>query len=319
MAARRLSFALAVALAAAPARPARAEGDAGAAKREAAEHFQKGVRFFHDGEYPSALVEFRRAHDLLPDYRVLYNLGQTSRELKDHAGALAAFERYLAEGKGAIAPKRKRKVAGAIAELRAKVAELRVEVDVAGAELSVDDEPVGTAPLAAPITLNPGRRKVAARHAGYAPTQRFVDLAGADRVTVSLALTPLPRAAPEPPPPPPPAPRPAAPPPRRERAIWPWVGLAGTGALALTAGALGVQSLRAHASFEDALDERTSAREVDDARSEARAWALATDIAGGLAVAGAVTTVFLFWADRHAAPAAKARLDVTPGGLRVRF
>ncbi len=321
--ARRLLFALTLALAAGPAagpaRLARAEGAAD--KREAGRHFQKGVHFFHDGDYPSALVEFRRAHELSPDYRVLYNLGQTSRELKDHAGALTAFERYLAEGQGALAPKRRREVEGAVAQLRPKVATLRVGVDVAGAEVSVDDEPVGVTPLEAPLTLNVGRRKIAARRAGYAPAQRSVDLAGADDVSLSLELAPLPSAAPKEPPAPRPAatPRPPAPPPPRERGVWPWVGVAGTGVLAVTAGALGVQSLRAQASFEDSLGRQTSASEVDDGRSKVKTWALAADVAGGLAVAGAVTTLVLFWANRPATPTAKGQLGVTPAGLRVTF
>src|SRR5262249_38985743 len=85
---------------------------------EASQHFKSGVAFYKDKDFPAALVEFKRAYELLPNYSVLYNLGQTARELKDYAAALTAFERYLREGGAKIPPPRRKEVTAAVEDLR---------------------------------------------------------------------------------------------------------------------------------------------------------------------------------------------------------
>jgi tetratricopeptide (TPR) repeat protein len=62
-----------------------------AARKEASERFRRGVKLYRDADYVAALVEFKRAYELAPNFRVLYNLGQTSRQLKDYAAALDAY------------------------------------------------------------------------------------------------------------------------------------------------------------------------------------------------------------------------------------
>ena len=61
-------------------------------RAEASKRFRRGVKLYNDGDFVAALIEFKRAYELEPNYRVLYNLGQTSRELKDYAAALRAYE-----------------------------------------------------------------------------------------------------------------------------------------------------------------------------------------------------------------------------------
>ena len=43
---------------------------------EASQHFRSGVAFYKDHDFAAALVEFKRAYELVPNYGVLYNLGQ---------------------------------------------------------------------------------------------------------------------------------------------------------------------------------------------------------------------------------------------------
>jgi tetratricopeptide (TPR) repeat protein len=56
------------------------------------------VSFFRRHLYQEALVEFQRAYQLSPNYRVLYNIARTAGLLKNHALALESFQRYLEEG-----------------------------------------------------------------------------------------------------------------------------------------------------------------------------------------------------------------------------
>ncbi|MBK6515942.1 MAG: PEGA domain-containing protein [Polyangiaceae bacterium] len=292
-----------------------------AAKKEARERFEKGVVFYRDKEYQAALLEFKRAYELAPNFRVLYNLGQTSRELKDHASALASFQRYLAEGEK-LEPGRRKDVEKWIEELKTKVARVTVTTTPAGAEITVDDLVVGKTPLASPLLLNAGRRKIAAALRGHVPVQRFVDVVGADSSEVSLELAPLvgpatggPADSPAPPPPAPPPPKKEAPTGPR----WAWVGLAGTGALGVATIILGVRALNAQSDFEELLTERTTAAELEDARGVTETFAIATDVVAGVTIAAAAVTVVLFVVEMSSSgpePTA-ARVRIGPGALFV--
>src|SRR5262245_61950348 len=43
---------------------------------EAKQRFDRGYELYEEGEYPLALIEFNRAYELVPNYKVLYNIGQ---------------------------------------------------------------------------------------------------------------------------------------------------------------------------------------------------------------------------------------------------
>jgi hypothetical protein len=286
-------------------------------KKEASQRFEKGVSFYRDGEYQAALLEFKRAYELFPNFRVLYNLGQTSRELKDHASALVAFERYLAEGEN-IDAARKRDVEQWVAELRTKVARLSVSTNVEGAEITVDDLLVGKTPLAEPILLNAGRRKVSATLSGHVPVQRYIDVAGADSAELDLELVSLvaPTAGPvrsETSPPPAPTKTESRSP------SWAWVGLATTGALGVATAILGVRALDSQSELDALLTTRTTNSELEDARSQTESFALATDIVGAITIAAAATTVVLFVVETSGgddgAEAGAARLRLGPGAV----
>src|SRR4051794_8980920 len=65
---------------------------------EARERFRKGLQLNKAGKIDDALVEFQKAYDLSPNWKLLYNIGQCSKHLGDAVRSLRAFEQYLAEG-----------------------------------------------------------------------------------------------------------------------------------------------------------------------------------------------------------------------------
>ena len=71
----------------------------------------------------------------------------------------------------------------------ARLALLDVDVDVEGAEVLVDDEIVGTAPLGEPLVLDPGPHVVIGRHPDHGTVRLEVTLASDTREAVSLVLT----------------------------------------------------------------------------------------------------------------------------------
>ena len=78
-------------------------------KDAARSHFEHGVELYREGDFRAALIEFQRAYEASPNYKVLYNLGQTNLELQDYAGALKALRGYLEGGGGAVPAARRTK------------------------------------------------------------------------------------------------------------------------------------------------------------------------------------------------------------------
>lgn len=275
------------------------------AVEEASERFRRGVKLYKDEDYVAALVEFKRAYELAPNYRVLYNLGQTSRGLKDYASALVSYQRYLDEGGDEIDGERREEVEKIVEDLTARVGKLTITTNVEGAEIQIDDEVIGVAPLDEPVVVNIGKRRIGASLPGYAPATRLIEVAGRDELDVELALTDLTQKGPAP-----------GTPPDRGAAEEGHIPVPGIVALSITAacgigtGVLGGLALSAKGERDDALAAFPgNAQTIADAQSKTDTLALATDIMIGVTSAGAITTLILFLVDPGAPDAPDAPDD----------
>lgn len=279
------------------------------AQDSAGEHFERGVKFSDDLDYVAAMVEFKKAYALDPRYPVLYNIGQTANELKDYANALGSYERYIAEGGTEIDAERRAKVEGLIKELKAKVATIKLEINIVGAAIAVDDVAVGVSPLLDPVRMNAGRRKISITKGGYEPLNRVVEVAGTEEKTMSFELVSLtgsgggggggPTPTPE-----------------VEHTPWPWVGLSATVAFGIGTGVMGGLALSKHGELEDALAVAPTTKEtIDDVRDDAKTFALVTDVLLGVTIASAALTGLAFGLDYGRSPesAPAAALVVGPG------
>ena len=85
------------------------------AQAEGRSHFRRGVDFFKEGDFRAALIEFKRAYELAPNYKVLYNIAHCRRQTNDYVAAWKALERYLQEGAGQVSDDRRQAVSAEIA------------------------------------------------------------------------------------------------------------------------------------------------------------------------------------------------------------
>src|SRR5512141_2517800 len=74
---------------------------------EAAARFQRGVDMYREGGYEGALAEFRKAYQIIPSYRVLYNIAQAQYALHDFVGAHKSLMQYVNEGGSEISTERR--------------------------------------------------------------------------------------------------------------------------------------------------------------------------------------------------------------------
>jgi len=267
------------------------------ARRKAATHFDQGVALFEEGASRAALIEFQRAYDLVPDYRLLYNIGHAQMEVHDYLRATQSYERYLHEGGAAITPERRAEVEAILRSLAGRVGRLAIQVDEPGAEVFVDDQRAGVSPLAATVPVSVGRHRVYARTSRGAVGEQILDVAGGELVEVELSLTASAPLAAEPPlrlrPPEPPPSRALSR--RRRAAIVTWSLLAPSAAAAVVTALL---ASRKNDDLSSALGVRpataASKGEAEQLRDSVRRLGLASDVMTGVSAVLAVTGIVLW-------------------------
>lgn len=259
-----------------------------APKEEARTRFNRGVELYRDGDLAGALAEFRKAHALAPSYRLQYNIAQVCQEQHDYACALTALLAFSTEGGAQVPSSKRASVEQEIQRVSAFVAELAVSVDTPGAEILLDDSSVGTAPLAAPLLVNAGRRRVSARQGALVAT-RSLEVAGGEHAQLSLLLTPSVETEPA-------KPKLAASEPAREVSpdrTLAWVSGVGAGVFMAGAAVTGVLALHESSQLSSERSRYpASAEHLHSSRDKISNLALATDILGLLALGSGVGAVY---------------------------
>jgi tetratricopeptide (TPR) repeat protein len=268
------------------------------AKKEAARRFEHAIKLYEEGDYVLALAEFERVYELVPDYRVLYNIGQVSMQLGRYARALRTLREYVSRGGNELPSDRRNAVQADLASLEARTATVKLDVQPAGTEVSIDGAVVGKSPLLEPLVVDVGERRVQARATGYVTIGQTLTLAGGDWRQITLKLEPEPTVVAQPlPQPSRQAPAPTV---RSGSAVpekksgWLWVGWGATGVLAASSAVSAVLGASAASDLDELRGTRGATRDdLDDATARAETRLLAADILGAAAVAtGAVTLYF---------------------------
>jgi len=179
-----ITRALAVALlmlAATPAARAQADAD-----EQARVQYKLGFELFEAGRFEQAAVALRKAYELKPSWKILYNLAQAENAADRFAAALDAYIRYLAYGGDEIPEARVKQVKAEIKRLNALVAMVEIRGGPAGAEVFVDRETKGRLPLEDPLFVDLGRREVVVEHDGGRILERVVTLAGGEKAVLEI-------------------------------------------------------------------------------------------------------------------------------------
>lgn len=288
-----------------------------AAVEEAGRRYDRGLKFYSEGDYRLAVIEFERTYELVPDYRVLYNIGQVRIQLGDYARARKALERYLREGAGQLKPDREKAVHGDLEMLESRTATLRINCSEAGADVLVDGEAVGTTPLAEAVLMNAGEHNVEVRKLGFRSQVLRRTLAGSDAAEVEVKLEPVPMAAPTA------AVTPISVAPVAERSTTPqWIGWSVTGGLAVGAIVTGVLGNRAADDLQDARGQKdVTASQLRSDSNKAKMLLITSDALAAAAVVTGGISLYLTLRGPSSEPgardSARLRLGVSPGGLRL--
>jgi hypothetical protein len=290
---------------AASAESASPPGDDASIER-ARSHFQRGVGFYEERNYDGALAEFSRAQELLPNYRVLYNLAQTQVERHDYVDAIRLFGEYLDQG-GAEVPAARREATEREREnLLERVASIQIESDVEGAELWVDGRLRGIVPSSHTLRLNAGMANVRLEKPGYEPASRQLSIVGGDSMVLQMRLEPVA------------APRsivrsPADLAPRDTEggtSTRAWISAGATALLAGATATCAVLATRENAALDRELREhQQTPAQLDDTRSRVRTYAALTDAFGVATLVGLGATLFFAVTGSDAPASSTERTD----------
>lgn len=280
-------------------------GDEGVQKAVA--RYQRGQELYTERNFPAALVEFRKAYELAPNYRVLYNIGQVCYQMQDYVCALRSLEQYLVDGSADLPEARKQAVNEEVKALKARIGYLDVHATPEGAELTVDDVPAGVLPLKAPLAVGTGRHRLTVTLAGHAPVTRTVDVAGQDTLKVELPLVALrgPEAATS-------TTTTQGPENRHAMTTWSWVGYGVGAALLAGGGVTGAMALGPASDVRSKL--YTSEADAESDRSKAKNLALVSDILLATGIVTVAATTILTFVVPHG-----SRASTALGYLRTRY
>jgi hypothetical protein len=160
------------------------------AKAKAQSLLKDGAKLYERGALAAALEKFNEAYEAYPSPKLLFNIGQASRDLGRPAAAMTAFERFLAEATDAP-PDMTAEAQRSMAEIEPKLGKLRIQCATANAEISLDGKPLGKAPITDLIWAVPGSHQVTARHPDMAPAIEDVEVNASWVHTVVMTMQPL--------------------------------------------------------------------------------------------------------------------------------
>jgi tetratricopeptide (TPR) repeat protein len=281
--------------------PASADAGAGSAAApvaaedvtlQAREHFGQGTKLYKDGDFDAALVQFERAYELKPNYKVLYNIGQTYFQLREYVEARDSMTRYVKDGGDQIDAERLAAVNKDLADLERRLAKVTLTVNVTGATVLVDGKKVGVTPLSEPIVVSEGQRAISVEAPNRGVLQRQIRVVGGDQQALTLTFEDAPRTVIV-------KTVPQDVKPRLGAGFW----ASAIGAVALGAGA----GVTGYFAFQAQDDNRRQKKEfgvtpsqLDDSNKRAKTLALTTDILSGAAlVCAGVATVILVTSPSH--------------------
>ena len=286
---------------------------------QASAHFKRGLSLFAQDAHEAALLEFRRAHALSPDFHVRFNIAQCLVLLGRYPEALRSFESYLQEGGSRETSGRAKLVAAQLKALRGRLGKLAIEVNLEGSEVFVDDARVGESPLPTTLALNGGMHRVFVRPPGQLGESRVVEVQPGKMVEVRFDLLTTPiveESVPQP------APVDLVNPRTAMLRKLMFGSLAGSGATLVGATVAAMAANDADDALQRELEQRPAdPLAVDQARSMLQRYALLTDTMWVGSVLLGATAAVCWWMDREerelGQPAGKAgiQLSVSPLGV----
>ena len=155
---------------------------------EAKNDYEAAKILYADGDFAGSALKFHQAYLLSSDPRLLWNEAAAEKNQRHYARVEALIREYVAKG-GATTDAERADAQALIETVRAFIADVRVNSNQDGANVFIDDVQVGTTPLAAPLRVDMGSRRVRVIKPGFKEFARNVDIVGGGQSVVDAQLS----------------------------------------------------------------------------------------------------------------------------------
>jgi hypothetical protein len=150
--------------------------------------YEAGRILYADKDYGNAIVKFQRAHELANDPRLLWNIAVCQKNLRRYSKMLTTIQRYQSEAAALLTEDERAQAVEIIKTVQTFVSALKITVNEADADVLIDEEKVGTTPLAAPITVDVGIRKIRVVKKGFKEAALQKEIQGGGSVALDVDL-----------------------------------------------------------------------------------------------------------------------------------
>lgn len=138
-------------------------------------------------DWSTALAQYEAANKAAPSAEALEGIANARYQLKQDGEAYAAYDELLKTYGAKLAKPKKTTAEARLKELEARTAPLTIVASEAGAQVSIDDKPVGTTPLPGPVRVSTGPHRVRIAKEGFSPVDQVPSVqAGGAKVDVKL-------------------------------------------------------------------------------------------------------------------------------------
>jgi len=160
---------------------------------QAKQFVSEGNKAFREGRFAEAEAAYRKAFEVKPVYDIAGNmaLAQLGQEKYREAAQNLAYTLRLFPVTGDPAARKHMQASFEMA--KEHVGGVQVKASVKDAQIFADGKPVGEAPLADPVFLEPGEHTIEAKLEGYYDASQKVRVEKSATFDVTLNLMPMPK------------------------------------------------------------------------------------------------------------------------------
>ena len=148
--------------------------------------FGEATALYNDGKYDESLKRFESAYSLKPSWKLYYNIGQAAVAARRQGVAIAAFEKYLAQGGDEIPMTRRDEVLKEIDRLRMIVGSIDLQAPD-GFTIEIDGFPRGTTPLVGRLRVSASlEHEIVLKNGDAVVDSKKIIVGGRESITVRL-------------------------------------------------------------------------------------------------------------------------------------
>jgi hypothetical protein len=141
-----------------------------------------------DGDFGGALIKFQSAYETSNDVRLLWNVAFCHKNLRHYAKVISTLQHYLADAQGLLTEKDRVDAQELIQTIEPFTTRLTVRISEDGSAVVIDGDDVGMSPLAAPVVVDIGERKIRVMKSGFVPYEKTMPFGGSAEATVDVKL-----------------------------------------------------------------------------------------------------------------------------------